>query len=435
MNEQDIFMKLPIHLFRYVEWRMRSEEGAKTREEMSYMFNFVYPSPRFELCDEDVPKLAPRLSIRAIGLYTLVESDFGETVLEANPKIISHILDFIDGSSTVFELIKYAQRQNIEADFETVNRLIGTAIIVPDTIKELESAIHWVSITRYPSSPYHIVRNYWKNMRDVRTELEGFSFTGKTTGFIEQLRKLHAILLLGSNFSSFYQTGSVPSKAVWPGCFRSEVQPCGANCGSEILPYLQIVALSLGDVIGDSFDLCWEDNGLCWATGYDLGSSVQFSAPLGPFEGHLEHLCSLLSELQSITLIEADSASAVSILAKFHQRFVQLHPFECANNSLAMSIVNYFLNKWFNTCIPHLHLDCVAFFFSPENYSRYFARAVKYYAMKKNDDQSLYVKDFKDRLHRVNEIYPIFISAAQSNTLDNMLEEHPETARDLLLLD
>lgn len=86
-------------------------------------------------------------------------------------------------------------------------------------------------------------------------------------------------------------------------------------------------------------------------------------------------------------------------------------------------------------CIPHLHLDCVAFFLSPENYSRYFARAVKYYAMKKNDDQSLYVKDFKDRLHRVNEVYPIFISAAQSNTLDNMLEEHPETARDLLLLD
>lgn len=100
-----------------------------------------------------------------------------------------------------------------------------------------------------------------------------------------------------------------------------------------------------------------------------------------------------------------------------------------------MSIVNYFLNKWFNTLDTAFALGLRSILLISRKLFAIFCACREIQCHEKNDDQSLYVKDFKDRLHRVNEVYTIFISAAQSNTLDNMLEEHPETARDLLLLD
>jgi hypothetical protein len=76
----------------------------------------------------------------------------------------------------------------------------------------------------------------------------------------------------------------------------------------------------------------------------------------------------------------------------------------------------------------------VVFFLSPEDYSRYFARAVKYYAVKIVDAQHSY-PDFKNRFERIRQNFPILALHYQSKSIGNFLEENPDLASDLLLLD
>ncbi len=431
MSEQTDILKLPINYLRYLEWHKRID--LQSKKVASPLFGFPTPHPRFEFMEDDIPKLTPGLQLKAIGTYTLVNSEYGETILELDYKVLSSIIDLIDGSSKADELIRRAMQQNLVVDIENINKLIGIAIILPDVIEELELAIPGISIVRSPFSPYQILRNYWKNMIDVRRKIEVSLSKNNQNELLEQIRSFHIITLMGSNLRTFYKPDSgVSDFSVCPGHFRNG--ETHVICGfEEFSEYLHIVAHSLDITIKDQWEVYWNDCGQYWGKGFVLDHTGSYTPPDAPFGTQLDQLCILLMALPSI-VNEDELPKAISALAKFHQRFVQLHPFECANQSLAMNIINHFLKKWIDSCVPHLHLDMVAFFFTPEDYSRYFARVVKYYAVKTVDARHSYF-EFKNRLERVRQCIPILISHFQSKSIENFLEENPDLTRDLLLVD
>jgi hypothetical protein len=97
-----------------------------------------------------------------------------------------------------------------------------------------------------------------------------------------------------------------------------------------------------------------------------------------------QHWTQLFSSLAA-ALAESDSARperAVAALARFHQRFVRLHPFRAANQSLAMNLVNRVLSRVCGAGVPHLLLDQLALRFSEAAYARQFACAVAAFAVR-----------------------------------------------------
>ncbi|MDD5275188.1 MAG: Fic family protein [Methylovulum sp.] len=436
MNDQNSILQLPVHYFRYLDWHKAPEQQAKRARRSSAEGLFEIHEPRFELCLDDIPELALKVCVRAIGRYTLVESEQGEIVLESQAKDIGRILEQIDGTSSFGELLDSGrlgtQVADNEAVLNTINGMLGTAILLPAAVNSLESGIPGASIGRFPLSPYHIVRVYWENMKGVRDELELSGCNGDPASLVAQLRRLHLVSLMGADLVSFYKPHSqVSDVAVWPGHFRTgEVH---VALPTEFLAYLDMVAYSLGISLGEQFAVRWETGGLKWGAGKLRDGKLVYTPPAAPFTGQLEQLCAMLAALPT-SVSGAGSAGAIYALAAFHQRFAQLHPFACANQSVAMNIVNYFLDKWFNSCIPHLYLDMVAFFVSPADYARYFARAVKFYSVKANEAQGIY-PEFKARSKRMNQFIPHLMAAAQTSALADTLEKEPEAACDLLLFD
>ncbi|WP_333873803.1 hypothetical protein [Methylobacter sp.] len=435
MNEQNMILQLPVNYFRYLEWHKHPTQQAKRVRRTLAEGLFEIHEPRFELCLDDIPELAAKVRTRAIGRYTLVESEYGEIVLEQQAKEVERILEHIDGALTFSELLESGHlAKPMESDkiLDTVNCMLGTAIVLPAAVKSLESAIPGVSIGRFPLSPYHIVRVYWENMKNVRAELESSCFKGSTQELLERLRRLHLLTLMGSGLTSFYKPQSqVSDVSVWPGHFRTE--NVHIPLPNEFLAYLKMVAFSLAIPLTDQFAVCWKEGGQDWGAGKILADKIVYRPPAAPFTGQIEQLCSMLAALPS-SVSDENSAEAISALGAFHQRFAQLHPFACANQSVAMNIVNFFLGKWFNTCIPHLYLDMVALFVSRDNYSRYFARAVKFYSLKSNEAQGSY-PELKLRSKKMNQFIPRLISSVQAGEVEDTLKTEPEAACDLLLYD
>jgi hypothetical protein len=75
-----------------------------------------------------------------------------------------------------------------------------------------------------------------------------------------------------------------------------------------------------------------------------------------------------------------DTSGALRELARFHYRFVRLHPFRCANQSLAMNLVNLVLARAVGAGMPHLLLDQLALRLTEGAYERIFELAAGEYA-------------------------------------------------------
>ncbi len=72
-----------------------------------------------------------------------------------------------------------------------------------------------------------------------------------------------------------------------------------------------------------------------------------------------------------------DRSGTLSALARFHQRFVRLHPFKAANQSLCMNVVGYVLGLSHGAGMPHTILDHFALRLSEPAYERVFATAAE----------------------------------------------------------
>ncbi|HEX2881855.1 MAG TPA: hypothetical protein VHO25_20155, partial [Polyangiaceae bacterium] len=127
-------------------------------------------------------------------------------------------------------------------------------------------------------------------------------------------------------------------------------------------------------------------------------------------------------------------ALVLANLARFHQRFVRLHPFQCANQSLAMALVNFVLRSFQGSGVAHLVLDHFALRASEHSYTRLFARAV---VAQRTPGASLaqryqLLRGLKQRSYALLEAVA---NAADNAAVWELCMADPEAARLLLLSD
>jgi hypothetical protein len=155
--------------------------------------------------------------------------------------------------------------------------------------------------------------------------------------------------------------------------------------------YHRAVYESLGDREALAEARTFEADGLDWGR-FQVARSERdgelkpwFFPPRPIREDHLEFL-----RLELARAIEAGRGGqgdgrVVEPLARFHQAFVRLHPFYCANQSLAMNLVNFVLGTSHCGAIPHLILDHMALRLSSAAYEELLRRAVRTWAVPESD--------------------------------------------------
>ncbi|HXW72576.1 MAG TPA: Fic family protein [Methylocella sp.] len=343
------------------------------------------------------------------------------------------MLEFVDGKSTFDELFSLARRMKVSSRLD-INKFMGAALVVPESIDKLEASIPGISITRFPKSPYGILRVYWENMHSVRESVREICAEKDSIPSKDAFRILHVIALMGSDLCSFYKPDSpVSDEAVWPGHYRRRKTEVSYQGVLEFNWHLSAVARSLKIDFEFPYEVKWVERNTHWGKGYIDEHSAHYSAPPPPFNKQTESLHEAFLHLPRRVTTEK-LEEAICKLAKFHQRFVQLHPFECANQSLAMNIVNNFLGEWMNSCIPHLFLDMFSLFLSPDDYARLFGRAVKYYSVRNEHTRDAY-RSLGERFKSMRAFVPTFLTADQFKSAREIEEENSQVACDLLLQD
>ena len=264
----------------------------------------------------------------------------------------------------------------------------GQFIFTPQSVQDLDSRVSSGEIVRFPASPYEIDRDYWINICDL-------DFQGSTSSvpdFIHWLRTLHVQLLLGKGLDTFYCPSSpIAKKGVHPGSlYERGVQTITTSSGEFIVEGLRTNASTLGgdlyhQLLRKSLELkpmeykqVFQDQGVNWGrlvksrSRTDKQDSDWFLPPRPMINDHWY----LLWQSWLEATLSTDSIECVTQLAYFHWYFVHLHPFGCANQSLAFAMVNSILNRVLGSGIPHLILDHLAMRFDSTDYVKLFKRAV-----------------------------------------------------------
>lgn len=284
----------------------------------------------------------------------------------------------------------------------------GVVIFAPAAVAALDAGVPGVEIVRHPGSPYEIDRAYWRNMVDVRRALEQAAPTLADAELAEAepetalgvLRRAHVLALMGGELTSFYRPASpIAARGAQPGALlhaASELveTPAGvrfvagprvhaAFVGGET--YHRALYTVVGDPAAAQARVHVAD-GLDWGrvvvarADTDARDEPWFCPPRPLDPAHLRALFGALAAA-SRAAAAGDRDRVVPALADFHQRFVRLHPFRCANQCLAMSLVNQVLRRSHGAGMPHLWLDHLALRVTPAAYRRLFANAVDRYVV------------------------------------------------------
>ena len=309
----------------------------------------------------------------------------------------------LDGEKTA-GAIRRASNATDAGWLRFVEGAFGRFVFSPIAVDALERRVSFAEIVRYPGSPYEIVRAYWVNMGAVSEKLSSLGHGPRdlrdaldTTRFVGLLRELHVAALVGDGASFYLPASPIAGKGdVDPGQFlerATEIEDTpsgvrivsGARVNAEPIggdAYQRLLAAFSGDPESLATSRPLVDDGLPWgrivtarADG-DVGDAAWFCPPR-PLE--VRHFDSLRDDLVAalVAATADDRTRVVAALARFHQKFVRLHPFRCANQSLAMSFVNHALRRSHGAGIPHLVLDHLALRLSPAAYARVFAVAVE----------------------------------------------------------
>lgn len=442
-------------LDRYYRWL---GAASQTREDSeSYLFDRA--RVRFEVHDGDRLVAAPRLKLcrnngalaisGASGFCPLQEVE----QLGASPQLVEQLLGRFDGNQTLGELRRLAP--NPRAIDALVRDTFGKVLFAPLEVARLQQAVSATEVTRFPGSPYEIERNYWQNSGDVRASLDRFlSCLDDTAAFVEGLRQRHALLLLGKCKTNWYRPASrtggqchAPGQldslpAIHREAGETTIVVSGLRVSAPAVggaQYHRRLYASLADPGASSPRNHQSTDGLLWGRciwGRSLTETQSrpwFCPPRPMRSSHFDQLrkdlCAALAPCPS-----QSQDSRLAALAHFHQHFVQLHPFPCGNQSLAMSATNHILTQLMGQGIPHLILDQLALRLSPDAYAQVFRRAVQCYVRPELELSQKHLQLAEDRATTFSVSRRLEDCTSQREVDDLLRDASPRT-RQLLLLE
>jgi hypothetical protein len=399
----DAILDFPRELVEYERWVEATVREAPGRGD-DYLFG--QPRARFVPDDADVLVKAEGLSVSATsdGSEVRLAPTTSLKVASVAPSRVERVLSMIDGVRPLAAIPTAAGVEYGEL-MAVLRPLFGAAIFAPEAVESLERELSGTEITRFAGAPYEIERPYWRNMIAVRRacgDLDALAMALTTNESASRfLRRLHVIALMGEDLCSYYKPASpISARGVGPGAFltgsaRTLDTPHGtlfldgprANVsfiGGEL--YHRTLYAVLDDPRAfepRSFD---DADGLNWGhvvrarARHDEHVADWFCPPRPLTEAHLERLFGPLRSAIQLGRIR-QSGEVVRQLARFHYHFVHLHPFRCANQCIAMSLVNQVLAQSHGAGMPHHILDQLALRLAPEAYERAFATAVAVYVL------------------------------------------------------
>jgi hypothetical protein len=275
----------------------------------------------------------------------------------------------------------------------------GTLVLAPSTIEHYQTRLDVLEIVRFPATPYEVTRNYWDNMSAVRMQLER---TVRLAVDLEtcwkHLRSLHVLALMGADGRSFYRPSSpITGKNVAPSALyhtdskllRTATTTwivAGPRVSAPLVggaPYHELLAHSVDDLAAVAAERTLVDeSGIPWGelvVGRARGDAQAGSWFLPPRPIRDSHLQAVFHALANVEMpgTRQHREEALGSIADFHWYFIRLHPFSCANQSLAMCVVNCLLGRLGGVGIPHLVLDQLALRLDRLPYRRIFLRAVR----------------------------------------------------------
>ncbi len=282
-----------------------------------------------------------------------------------------------------------------------IEQTFSKVLFAPQAVAELELELPSLELVRFPGSPYEIVRTYWQNAIAVRRVLESAELPGDVASFRALLLQLHELMLLGdasaTQRSSFYLPASLLGrKRPEPGTFydvpsgltrrgAQTILTSGARVSVPLLGgalYWQLLAESVHDEGALSAERELELEGeplgrVVTGRAEDEAESRPWFVPPRPLkDAHFDLILQALEQAHAAQRAQ-EPALAIRALARFHYRFVRVHPLPSANQSLSMSFVNVVLGRLFGVGMPHLLLDQLALRFEPRAYESLFTRAVE----------------------------------------------------------
>ena len=271
---------------------------------------------------------------------------------------------------------------------------LGRVLFVPEAVTELEQRVSGTELVRFVGTPYEIERPYWENMSDVRSAAPAaLQDVSDTAGFTRALRRLHVVALMGARLENFYRRASrIAGRKLQPGALygapsrteeteRGTLLLAGPRVGVPFVGgynYQALVcahdpeALEKTRSVRDAHGLDW-GRVVFGRSPEETENRAWFLPPRPLREQHLERLYAGYSDAANAV---NEPALLVRALARFHFRFVRLHPFRCANQSLSMNLVNLLLLRGTGASMPHSLLDQFALRLAEGAYEEVFARAV-----------------------------------------------------------
>ena len=417
---------VPAELLEYERWLVerRKADGA----DRDYLFS------------EERARFEPRKDDVAVAPSGLPPGEIGGV----SPDVAARLIAAMDGQRCLLQVrLDAGVDQDVFARF--LRATFGRVVFAPEAVQRLEAALPGVEITRFPSPPYSIERPYWENMVAVRRR-----FTDKRAAlasredFVRLLRELHVIAVMGPSLDSFYKPASpVSDRIVAPGAFfvqpaRTANTPRGtlyfdgprvnvSLIGGEA--YHRAIYEDVGDPDASSAERDFSSDGVAWGRIVTARSEREaqprpwFLPPRPILDAHFDVLRTALSG--ALHCADAgDADGAVRSIARFHQAFVRLHPFHCANQSIAMNLANAALRQVHGAGIPHFILDHLALRTSTDAYEKIFSRAVSAWLVK-DDDPARRLGTLSERKRRALSL----IDRSKGGELRALALQDPDAAR------
>ncbi|MFC1642225.1 hypothetical protein ACFL5O_05985, partial [Myxococcota bacterium] len=154
-------LEYPWELLEYQRFLEAQTRVARAKNDM-----FAEEIPRFEPRPEDCLLALDDLRVVAssggVRLYSEYLADPLD-VVGVSQTDAEGLLSLMDGTHTAAEIAW--QTEGLD---RFLRRAFGLAVFAPAVVESLERRLSGIEITRFPASPYHIVRPYWDNMIAVR---------------------------------------------------------------------------------------------------------------------------------------------------------------------------------------------------------------------------------------------------------------------------